>query len=94
MADYIDRGKIRDEACNGCTRRIGKDGCGWPQPCNRLLGALISAEPEDVVPVVRCGKCIYWHDWGACGHPDNGFDAPPMGPNDFCSKGRTENELK
>lgn len=42
----------------------------------------------DVVPVVRCRKCIHWHDWGACGHPDNGFDAPPMGPDDFCSKGK------
>lgn len=42
----------------------------------------------DVVPVVRCRECIHWHDWGACGHPDNGFDAPHMGPDDFCSKGK------
>lgn len=35
-----------------------------------------------------------WHDWGACGHPDNGFDAPPMGPGDFCSKGEPKNELE
>lgn len=48
----------------------------------------------DVVPVVRCRKCIHWHDWGACGHPDNGFDAPPMGPGDFCSKGEPKNELE
>ena len=37
MDDYIDRGKIRDEACHGCTHRTGKEGCGWPEPCNRLL---------------------------------------------------------
>ena len=48
----------------------------------------------DVVPVVRCRKCIHWHDWGACGHPDNGFDAPPMGPDDFCSKGEPKNEFE
>ena len=48
----------------------------------------------DVVPVVRCRECIHWHDWGACGHPDNGFDAPPMGPDDFCSKGEPKNELE
>lgn len=48
----------------------------------------------DVVPVVRCRECIHWHDWGACGHPDNGFDAPHMGPDDFCSKGEPKNELE
>lgn len=42
----------------------------------------------DVVPVVRCRECKHWVKcWGACGHPDNGWDAPPMGPEDFCSKG-------
>ena len=48
----------------------------------------------NLVPVVRCQECIHWHDWGACGHPDNGFDAPPMGPDDFCSKGEPKNELE
>lgn len=41
----------------------------------------------DAVPVVRCRECKHWEDWGACGHTDNGFDSPPMGPDDFCSKG-------
>ena len=41
----------------------------------------------DVAPVVRCRECEHWKDWGACGHPDNGWDAPPMGPEDFCSRG-------
>lgn len=45
------------------------------------------AETVDAVPVVRCRECEHWKDWGACGHPDNGWDAPPMGPEDFCSKG-------
>lgn len=48
----------------------------------------------DVAPVVRCRECIHWHDWGACGHLDNGFDAPLMGPDDFCSKGEPKNEFE
>lgn len=46
-----------------------------------------SVPAADVVPVVRCRECKHWEDWGACGHTDNGFDSPPMGPDDFCSKG-------
>lgn len=45
------------------------------------------AKTVDAVPVVRCRECKHWEDWGACGHTDNGFDSPPMGPDDFCSKG-------
>ena len=43
---------------------------------------------SDILQVVRCRDCEHWADWGACGHPKNGFDAPPMGPNDFCSHGK------
>ena len=46
-------------------------------------------------PIGRCGECEHWADWGACGRPDNGWDAPPMEPNDFCiyfkPKGDEEN---
>lgn len=45
----------------------------------------------DVVPVVRCLECKHYTDWGACGNTDNGWDAPQMGPNDFCSKGEKAN---
>ena len=45
----------------------------------------------DVVPVVRCQECKHWTDWGACGHPRNGWDAAPMGPDDFCSYGEKAN---
>lgn len=62
---------------------------------NQLARYLIRhADTVDATPVVRCRKCIHWHDWGACGHPDNGFDATPMGPDDFCSKGEPKNELE
>lgn len=46
-------------------------------------------------PIGRCGECEHWADWGACGRPDNGWDAPPMQVDDFCSyfkpKGDEEN---
>ena len=46
-------------------------------------------------PIGQCGECEHWADWGACGRPDNGWDAPPMEPNDFCiyfkPKGDEEN---
>ena len=49
---------------------------------------LVEADREGrCVPIVRCRECKHWEDWGACGHTDNGFDSPPMGPDDFCSKG-------
>lgn len=52
------------------------------------LRELVEADREGrCVPVVRCRECKHWEDWGACGHTDNGFDSPPMGPDDFCSKG-------
>lgn len=52
------------------------------------LRELAEADREGrCVPVVRCRECKHWEDWGACGHTDNGFDSPPMGPDDFCSKG-------
>lgn len=51
--------------------------------CKNAVSALPAA---DVVPAVLCRECKHWKDWGACGHPDNGWDAPHMGPEDFCSK--------
>ena len=53
MSDYIDRGKIREETCKDCTHRIGSDGCGFPEPCEKLLAEFVSYEASDVRPVVR-----------------------------------------
>ena len=59
-----------------------------------LVKGIISGMPAaDVAPVVRCRECEHWKDWGACGHPDNGWDAPPMGPEDFCSRGKKQTDL-
>lgn len=75
MAEYIDREKARNEACNGCTQRTEENGCMWPEPCGKLIEAFIDADPEDAVPVMRgkwkhvkticgsefvmCSKCGY-----------------------------------
>lgn len=37
-------------------------------------------------PIGRCGECEHWADWGACGRPENGWDAPKMNADDFCSR--------
>lgn len=83
MAEYIEKGiALATLSKYGITRNM------------RTNKAVAEIPAADVVPVVRCRECIHWHDWGACGHPDNGFDSPPMGPDDFCSKGEPKNELE
>ena len=76
----------------------GSDGCTVVYQNLTLSSPEIEAILEelpaaDVVPVVRCRECEHWKDWGACGHPDNGWDAPPMGPEDFCSRGKKQTDL-
>lgn len=67
MAEYIDREKIREEVCDDCTRRIGKDGCMAPEACEDLLTALVAADTEDVARVVH-GE---WIQGGyACGETE------------------------
>lgn len=56
-----------------------------------VISCIRAAPAADVAPVVRCRECRHWKDWGACGHPDNGWDAPKMGTEDFCSKGEKAN---
>lgn len=75
----------------------GSDGCTVVYQSLTLSSPEIEAIVEelpaaDVVPVVRCRECKHWADWGACGHPKNGWDSPHMGPDDFCSYGEREND--
>lgn len=51
MATYIEREAVRERACSGCTRRIGKDGCGYEEPCERLIAEFVCAPAADVVEV-------------------------------------------
>ena len=57
MATYIEREAVRERACSGCTRRIGKDGCGYEEPCERLIAEFVCAPAADVVEVRR-GKWV------------------------------------
>ena len=63
-------------------------------PCHIVSACAVidKAETVDAVPVVRCRECLHYTDWGACGRPDNGWDAPPMGPEDFCSRGERKTD--
>ena len=53
--------------------------------------AIKNIEPADVVPVVRCGQCGYWHDndgdYGYCYAKDGQGFGHAWRKNDFCSYG-------
>ena len=74
--EYIEKGQA--------LATMSKHGITQNMRASKAVAALPAA---DVAPVVRCRECEHWKDWGARGHPDNGWDAPPMGPEDFCSRG-------
>lgn len=78
---------------NGCPFRVNDTSnanrcecTACPNKCTNDV-IIVSDHTLDAVPVVRCRECKHWTDWGACGHPRNGWDAAPMGPEDFCSRG-------
>lgn len=50
------------------------------------LNAISAWNTRAAPPVGRCGECEHWADWGACGRPENGWDAPKMNTDDFCSR--------
>ena len=77
MDEYISRKAVMD-AYEEEQRRPGP----W-----RFETLINSVPAANVAPVVRCRECLHYTDWGACGRPDNGWDAPKMGPEDFCSRG-------
>lgn len=52
---------------------------------NSVFQALTEWNTRPAPPVGRCGECEHWADWGACGRSENGWDAPKMNANDFCS---------
>ena len=56
--DLIDREKVYQLACVGCTRHGEAPGeCYHDEPCERLIFAFTVAEPVDAVEVVRCKDC-------------------------------------
>lgn len=91
MMEYISKQLAIEELENLRQQYEMHDDCDElvARKCKNAVSALPAA---DVAPVVRCRECEHWKDWGACGHPDNGWDAPPMGPEDFCSRGERKTD--
>lgn len=86
MMEYISKQLAVEELENLRQQYEMSDDCDElvARKCKNAVSELPAA---DVVPVVRCRECLHYTDWGACGRPDNGWDAPKMGPEDFCSRG-------
>lgn len=88
--DLIDRAKVYQLACAGCTRHGESLGeCCHDEPCERLIFAFTVAEPVDAVSVVWCNKCTCWDKakTDKCGFlicPKTGMK---ITAKDFCSKG-------
>lgn len=85
MKEYIERASVEKFIQDGLNNPDKDKAFG--HDAIEILAGIHFMLAADVVPVVRCRECEHWKDWGACGHPDNGWDAPPMGPEDFCSRG-------
>ena len=94
--DLVDRAKIYELACAGCTRHGELPGeCYHNEPCERLIFAFTVAEPVDAVEVVRCKNC---RDCEMC-YPEKRLDKEATQawicnrykryckPDDFCSYG-------
>ena len=92
--DLIDREKVYQLACVGCTRHGEAPGeCYHDEPCERLIFAFTVTEPVDAVEVVRCKDCKHRED-GLC-TLESVYDYPWYYTNDddFCSYGeRREGE--
>ena len=61
MAEYVDRRKIYEEACDGCWYHGDEPGmCLSVEPCERLVVAFAPAQAADVAPVAH-GYWVYKH---------------------------------
>lgn len=91
MMEYISKQLAVEELENLRQQYEMSDDCDElvARKCKNAVSELPAA---DVVPVVRCRECLHYTDWGACGRPDNGWDAPKMGPEDFCSRGERKTD--
>lgn len=68
--DLIDREKVYENACAGCTRHGEKPGeCYREEPCERLIFAFTVAESVDAVEVVHGRWVPLEYDGYADGNP-------------------------
>lgn len=70
---------------------------GRNQVADSIASDLEDIEPADVVPVVRCGQCGYWHDndgdYGYCYAKDGQGFGHAWRKNDFCSYGERKGRV-
>ena len=71
--DLIDRAKVYERACVGCTRHGEFPGeCYHDEPCEKLIFAFTVAEPVDAVEVVHgrwvYHECVSSHDGAISGY--------------------------
>jgi len=83
MTEYI----RKQEAIDIVVFECGK----WTGLAKEISKQLKQLPPADVVPVVRCGQCGYWHDndgdYGYCYAKDGQGFGHAWRKNDFCSYG-------
>lgn len=90
----IDKEKVYQRACAGCTRHGETPGeCYHDEPCERLIFAFTTAEPVDAVEVVRCKDCISgqvqpYSRFIRC----NVMGCAGLKPDDFCSYGERKDK--
>lgn len=89
MTGYVDRQKIIERSCTGCTMHGPAGECYNADPCERLIEALQKAPAVDAASVVRCKDCA------AYGEITQGSGRQCLhllglrfaSPDDFCSNG-------
>jgi len=63
-----------------------------------VIRNISAIKPADVVPVVRCGQCGYWHDndgdYGYCYAKDGQGFGHAWRKNDFCSYGERKGKYE
>ena len=88
---YISREKTLKEI-KGSVSEVFNIASNAGRMYQKITEIVESVPAADVAPVVRCRECKHYTDWGACGNTDNGWDAPQMGPDDFCSRGERKTD--
>ena len=62
MPEYIERGELLEDIAESVVHTVR---VGYPSPevrgANKVIDRIKSAPVADVVEVVRCKECEYWH---------------------------------
>ena len=98
MAKYIEREKLYQELHNagGCDAPKNSWADGWDKGISEAIRLLTEQPTADVVEVVRCKDCKYWHHGYCCGIPVVGDDASYVATEemDYCNYGEAKTDGK